>query len=83
MSGSRLRRGEVLAIAISVVGTVRPGEATWFKITRIEAMGQRLFGRKLFSHPQYDAADLEEYPHARSSSGRRQLCRCWPSRAGR
>lgn len=56
-----LRRGEVLAIAVSVVGTVHPEAASWFKVTRIEAMGKRLFGRKLFGHPQYDPADLEEF----------------------
>ena len=56
-----LRRGEVLAIAISVVGTVHPEAASWFKVTRIEAMGQRLFGRKLFAHPQYDPVDLDEF----------------------
>lgn len=49
-----LRRGEVLAIAISVVGTLHPETATWFRISRIEAMGQRLFGRKLFAHPQFE-----------------------------
>ena len=56
-----LRRGEVLAVAISVVGTIHPEAATWFKITRIEAMGQKLFGRKLFSHAQFDPVDLDEY----------------------
>ncbi|MBP2238688.1 hypothetical protein J2Z31_005229 [Sinorhizobium kostiense] len=56
-----LRRGEVLAIAVSVVGTVHPETATWFKISRIEAMGQRLFGRKLFAHPQFQPTDLDEY----------------------
>ena len=56
-----LRRGEVLAIAISVVGTVHPEAASWFKITRIEAMGKQLFGRKLFGHAQYDPADLNEF----------------------
>lgn len=56
-----LRRGEVLAIAISIVGTVHPETATWFKISRVEAMGQRLFGRKLFAHPQFQPTDLDEY----------------------
>jgi hypothetical protein len=56
-----LRRGEVLAIAISVVGTMHPEAASWFKISRIEAMGQRLFGRKLFAHSDYTPTDLDEY----------------------
>jgi len=56
-----LRRGEVLAIAISVVGTIHPDAASWFKITRIEAMGKQLFGRKLFGHAHYDPADLDEF----------------------
>lgn len=56
-----LRRGEVLAIAISVVGTVHPEAASWFKVTRIEAMGKQLFGRKLFGRAQYDPTDLDEF----------------------
>ncbi|MFD1105658.1 McrB family protein [Sphingobium olei] len=56
-----LRRGEVLAITISVVGTIHPEAASWFKVSRIEAMGQRLFGRKLFAHQQFEATDLDEY----------------------
>lgn len=56
-----LRRGEVLGIAISVVGTIHPEAASWFKVSRIEAMGQRLFGRKLFDHPQFQPDDLDEY----------------------
>jgi hypothetical protein len=43
------------------VGTVHPEAASWFKVTRIEAMGQRMFGRKLFNHAQYDPVDLDEY----------------------
>ncbi|WP_017182138.1 MULTISPECIES: McrB family protein [Sphingomonadaceae] len=56
-----LRRGEVLAITISVVGTVHPEAASWFKISRIEAMGQRLFGRKLFAHAEFTPTDLDEF----------------------
>ncbi|WP_425228558.1 McrB family protein [Sphingomonas sp.] len=56
-----LRRGEVLAITISVVGTMHPQAASWFKVSRIEAMGQRLFGRKLFAHQQFESIDLDEY----------------------
>lgn len=58
-----LRRGEVLAITISVVGTVHPEAASWFKISRIEAMGQRLFGRKLFAHNDFTPTDLDEFLH--------------------
>ena len=56
-----LRRGEVLAITISVVGTMRPEAASWFKVSRVEAMGKTLFGRKLFAHPQFEPTDLDEY----------------------
>lgn len=56
-----LRRGEVLAMTISVVGTMHPESASWFKVSRIEAMGQRLFGRKLFNHQQFEPTDLDEY----------------------
>lgn len=56
-----LRRGEVLGIAISIVGTVHPEAASWFKVSRIEAMGQGVFGRKLFVHSEFTPADLEEF----------------------
>lgn len=56
-----LRRGEVLAIAVSVVGTAHPEAASWFKITRVEDMGKKLFGRTLFTHAQYDPIDLDEF----------------------
>jgi len=56
-----LRRGEVLSIAISVVGTVHPEAASWFKVSRIEKMGDRLFGRRLFNHAQFEPTDLEEF----------------------
>ncbi|WP_375396450.1 AAA family ATPase [uncultured Sphingomonas sp.] len=56
-----LTRSEVLAIAITVVGTMHPGAASWFKVSRIEAMGQRLFGRRLFAHQQFEPTDLDEY----------------------
>ncbi|WP_294289601.1 AAA family ATPase [uncultured Sphingomonas sp.] len=56
-----LRRGEVLAITISVVGTIHPEAASWFKVSRVEAMGKTLFGRKLFAHPQFEPTDLDEY----------------------
>lgn len=56
-----LRRGEVLAIAISVAATIHPDAASWFKVTRIEAFGQRLFGRKLFNRAQFQGDDFDEY----------------------
>ena len=56
-----LTRGEVLSIVSSVVGTVRPQEASWFKISKAQAMGTRLFGRKLFTHPNFDEHDFDEY----------------------
>ncbi len=56
-----LRRGEVLAITISVVGTLHPEAASWFKVSRVEAMGKALFGRKLFAHQQFEPTDLDEY----------------------
>ncbi|MCW4116378.1 AAA family ATPase [Aurantimonas sp. MSK8Z-1] len=55
-----LRRGEVLNIAISVFGTTHPKEASWFKISRIDTMGKKLFGRKLFKSGS-TAEDFEEY----------------------
>jgi len=56
-----LRRGEVLGIAISVVGTIRPHEASWFKISRIEAMGKVLFNRKLFPGDEFNGASFNEF----------------------
>lgn len=58
-----LRRGEVLGISISVVGTVRPDAACWFKVNRMDKMGQRLFGRRLFPRAQFDPTDLDEFLH--------------------
>ncbi|MCI1142066.1 hypothetical protein MOP88_06735 [Sphingomonas sp. WKB10] len=51
----------MLAITISVVGTIHPEAASWFKVSRVEAMGKTLFGRKLFAHPQFEPTDLDEY----------------------
>ena len=56
-----LRRGEVLAITISIVGTVHPDAASWFKISRVETMGQRLFGRKLFANSEFTTTELDEF----------------------
>lgn len=56
-----LRRGEVLAIAISIVGSIHPEAASWFKVSRVELMGQRLFGRKLFAHNDFRPTDLDEF----------------------
>ncbi|SIT18056.1 AAA domain (dynein-related subfamily) [Achromobacter sp. MFA1 R4] len=56
-----LHRAEVLAIAVSIVGTVHPEAACWFDISRIEAMGKRLFGRKLFDHNDFTPSDVDEF----------------------
>lgn len=58
-----LKRGEVLSIAITIWATLHPDGASWFKISRIETMGRRLFGRRLFAHERFDPADLDEYLH--------------------
>lgn len=56
-----LRRGEVAAIPITVLATLNPLEASWFKISKIQAMGRRFFGRQLFAQTEFDGADLEEW----------------------
>ena len=56
-----LRRGMVLGIAITVLGTIKPLEGTWFKVSKVEQMGQRLFGRKLFAGEIFEPADFDEY----------------------
>jgi len=56
-----LRRGEVLSISITVFATVHPEDASWFKIAKIEQMGKRFFGRKLFPQNDFREADLAEW----------------------
>ena len=56
-----LRRGEVLSISISVWGTLHPDQASWFKVAKIEEMGQRFFGRKLFDNTEFREEDLSEW----------------------
>ena len=56
-----LRRGEVAAIPITVWATLHPEDASWFKISKIEGMGRRFFGRRLFTQTEFREADLEEW----------------------
>lgn len=56
-----LRRGEVLSIPITIWATLHPDEASWFKIAKIEEMGQRFFGRKLFRSNNFRTEELAEW----------------------
>lgn len=56
-----LRRGEVLSIPITVWATLHPDQASWFKIAKIDEMGQRLFGRRLFPQTEFRDIDLAEW----------------------
>jgi len=56
-----LRRGEVLSIPITVWATLHPDQASWFKIAKIDEMGRRLFGRRLFPQTEFRDADLAEW----------------------
>lgn len=56
-----LRRGEVLSIPITVWATLHPEQASWFKIAKIDEMGRRLFGRRLFPQTEFREADLAEW----------------------
>ena len=56
-----LRRGEVLSIPITVWSTLHPDQASWFKIAKIDEMGRRLFGRRLFPQTEFRDADLAEW----------------------
>lgn len=56
-----LRRGEVAAIPITVWATLHPTQASWFKISKIQSMGRRFFGRQLFGQTEFREMDLEEW----------------------
>ena len=56
-----MRRGEVLSIPITIWATIHPDEASWFKIAKIEEMGKRFFGRKLFGQTEFREEDLAEW----------------------
>ena len=56
-----LRRGEVLSIPITVWATLHPDQASWFKISKIEEMGQKFFGRRLFPQKAFREQDLAEW----------------------
>ena len=56
-----LRRGEVLSIPITVWATLHPDQASWFKIAKIDEMGRRLFGRRLFPQTEFRDIDLAEW----------------------
>jgi 5-methylcytosine-specific restriction protein B len=56
-----LRRGEILAISITVIACVRQNDATWFKVTKIEALGNALLKRKLFPSANFTKTDFNEY----------------------
>lgn len=56
-----LRRGEVLSIPITVWATLHPDQASWFKIAKIDEMGRKLFGRRLFPQTEFRDADLAEW----------------------
>jgi len=56
-----LRRGEVLSIPITVWATIHPDQASWFKVAKIEEMGQRFFGRRLFRGNDFREEDLAEW----------------------
>lgn len=56
-----LRRGEVLSIPITVWATLHPDQASWFKIAKIDEMGRRFFGRRLFPQSEFRDADLAEW----------------------
>ena len=56
-----LRRGEVLSIPITVWANFHPNEASWFKIAKIDKMGRRFFGRRLFAQTEFRDVDLAEW----------------------
>lgn len=56
-----LHAGSVLSTVISILGTMHPLLAAWFKITRMREAGTRLFGRKLFPSSTFQRAEFAEY----------------------
>lgn len=59
--GVSLDQDEVLAIAISVVGTIHPEAACWFQLGRAKTVGKRLFDRDLFVQANFTPAALDEF----------------------
>ncbi len=56
-----LRRGEVLNITLSVLGTLRPNECCWFKTSIFDEVGKLLLGKRLFPSEFFDRVEFEEF----------------------
>ena len=58
-----LRRGEVLNIVLSVLGTLRPKDSCWFKSNLFDEAARRLVGQRLFPSDQFTRSEFEEFQH--------------------
>lgn len=56
-----LKRGEVLNITLSVLGTLRPHESCWFKTSLFDEASRTLIGKRLFPGDQFRLEDFEEF----------------------
>jgi len=56
-----LRRGEVLNIVLSLIGTMRPKESCWFKISMFDRAAMMLTGERLFPSEHFSVAEFEAF----------------------
>ncbi|MEA3010881.1 MAG: 5-methylcytosine-specific restriction enzyme [Sphingomonadales bacterium] len=56
-----LRRGEVLNIVLSILGSVRPDECCWFKISIFDKGAMLLLGKRLFPSATFVRAEFDEF----------------------
>lgn len=56
-----LRRGEVLNIVLSVIGTLRPDECCWFKISMFDKAAQALTGGRVFPSERFERSEFEAF----------------------
>src|SRR5690606_23918141 len=56
-----LKRGEVLNITLSVLGTLRPKESCWFKTSLFDEASRTLAGKRLFPGDLFKLEDFEDF----------------------
>lgn len=56
-----LRRGEVLNIVLSVLGSLEPNESCWFKTSLFDEAAKLLIGKRLFPSETFQIDEFEEF----------------------
>jgi 5-methylcytosine-specific restriction protein B len=56
-----LRRGEVLNITLSVLGSLEPNECCWFKVSMFDKAALLLLGKRLFPSSHFVRAEFDEF----------------------